>query len=105
MRPPVRGAAPLGAAAKRCDATGSVGSDGQPHRRCAAEVLERQMALMLSQEVQETLVIVRRHVEQLDQAAVVASGALEAVADDLLQFLAREVPRHERAVDYGPERL
>src|SRR5436190_20719682 len=36
-----------------------------------AEVLERLMAVVLPQEIQETPVVARRHVEQLDEHAVI----------------------------------
>src|SRR5262245_25945022 len=71
----------------------------------AAELLERQMAVVLPQEIEEPLVIVGRHVEQLHEAAVAAACVLEPAADDFLQVGPGQIARHERAIDRRPERF
>ena len=49
-------------------------------RAKGAERVERQLAFVLPQEAQEALVVAARHVEELDQHAVVAARALEPAA-------------------------
>ena len=73
-------------------------------RRHHAEALERDVALVLPEEVQELLVVLRRHVEALHQHLVVAARVLEAEPDDVADIVAGEVARHERLVDLRPER-
>ncbi len=69
-----------------------------------AELLDRQVALVLPQHIQKPLVI-RRDVEQLRHTFVAPSGEAESLANDRAQIVASDVPRHERLVDDGPERF
>ena len=63
------------------------------------------MAAVLAQEVQEALVVLRRHVEELHEGLVVAARLLEADAHQVTDVLARDVAGHERLVGDVPERL
>src|SRR5436190_23387848 len=70
-----------------------------------AKLLKRHVALVLPEEVQEALVVARRHVKQLEQIAIAAASPLETEAHQGPQRVAREIARHERPVDQRPERL
>ena len=57
--------------------TAATAGDRRP-RAHGAERVERHLAVVLAEEAEEALVVARRHVEELDQHAVVA--ALSAAA-------------------------
>src|SRR5947207_14493706 len=81
------------------------GPNRRGYPRAAAESLERQIAVVLLEEAEETLVIVGRHVEQPDQQAVTAVRLDQAGANDHPHVVPGDVARHERRVGARPERF
>src|SRR5262245_50860260 len=71
----------------------------------SAIFLERDLAVMLSQEIEETLVIPRLHVEEPRHDLVVAARFFQAAAHDFSNVRARDLAVHEERIDGGPERL
>ena len=63
------------------------------------------MAAVLAQEVEEPLVVLRFHVEQLHERLVVPARLLESHPYQVPHVFARQIARHERLVRDIPERL
>src|SRR4029078_5975036 len=70
-----------------------------------AEFLERGLALVLAQKVQELLVVLRLHVEHPRHDLVVAARPLQAAADDLAHGGAANLALQQHRIDRRPERL
>src|SRR5262249_27893893 len=68
-----------------------------------AVLLERELAIVLAEEIQEPLVLARIHVEQARHDLVVASRLLESAADDFPDVRARDLAIHEQRVHRRPE--
>ncbi len=91
----------------------SIGSALAIHRRDASGRLARgrpkrmeiQLALMLAQEVEKPLVVIRGHVECLHQPAVVPPRLEQALAHEGADIVARQIAPHEGPVDGRPERF
>ena len=80
--------------------------DGRARRDVdGAERLKRQMAIVLFQERQEALVVVRGHVEVAEQEAIAALCLLQAAANEESDVLAGQIAFHEARVDARPERF
>src|SRR5688572_6245411 len=67
--------------------------------------LERQLAIVLPQEVQEALVVALLHVEQARDDLVVAARFFQPLADHVADVAARDLTLHVERVDDVPERL
>src|SRR5690242_7658752 len=74
-------------------------------RLCLAVLLERELAIVLAEKIQEALVLARIHVEQTRHDLVVAARLLESPADDLPDVRARDLAIHEERIDRRPERF
>src|SRR5436190_10171671 len=71
----------------------------------SAEFLERQLTVVLAQEVQESLVVVVSEVEHARDALVIAAGVLEPSPHDLAQVALGDFALHVERVHRRPERL
>src|SRR5262245_18759731 len=67
--------------------------------------LERQLAIVLAQEIQKPLVVARLHVEELRHYLVIATRVLEPLAHEIAHIAARDLALHVERIDNGPERL
>src|SRR4051794_19868296 len=74
--------------------------------RCSLAIfLERQLAVVLAQEIQKPLVVARLHIEKLRDNLVVTSSILESFAHEVADVAACDFALHIKRVDNGPERL
>src|SRR5262249_27750726 len=73
--------------------------------RLLPELLERELAIVLAQEVQKLLVVAWIHVEQLAHDLVVAARLLESFADDVAHVLPSNLTLHVERIYGGPERF
>src|SRR5437763_1263098 len=71
----------------------------------SSEFLERRLAVMLAQEVEEALVVLPFHVEHAGDDLVVAARVLQPAADDVAHRRPRDLALHEQRVHRRPERL
>src|SRR2546425_12604413 len=69
------------------------------------EWLERHLALVLPEKVQEALVVLWRHVEQAHETLVAALHVFEPSQHELPEVVACDVARHEWLVHHGPKSL
>src|ERR1022692_535041 len=65
--------------------------------------MERQMAVVLVQERQESLVVRGVHVKKLDQFLVTSLGSLQTTLDELPEIGFRELAVQEHRIDDNPE--
>src|SRR6266511_2990729 len=73
--------------------------------RTLSVLLERNLAIVLAQEVQELLVVARVHVEQASHDLVVAARLFQPLADQVAHIRARDLALHVQRIHDGPERL
>src|SRR5687767_35793 len=73
--------------------------------RFSAVFLERNLAVVLPQKVQEPLVVARLHVEEPGDDSVVSTGFLETSADDLSHVAPCDFAIHEERIHRRPERF
>ena len=74
-------------------------------RAILAVFLERNLAVVLPEEVQEALVVAGFHVEQPRDDLVVAARFLETAPDDLANVGAGDLAVHEQRIHGRPERF
>jgi len=67
--------------------------------------LERNLAVVLPEEVQESLVVASLHVEEPRHDLIVSARFLETSTDDFTHVGARDFSVHEQRIHRGPERL
>src|ERR1700755_1655878 len=66
---------------------------------------KRDLAVVFPQEVQESLVIARLHVEETGHDSIIASGFLQTAADELADMFACEIALHEKRIHRRPKRF
>src|SRR5688572_33509708 len=70
-----------------------------------AVLLERDLAVVLPEEVEEPLVVARLHVEETRHDLVVAARLLEPAANHLAHVRPRDLAVHEQRIHGRPDRL
>ena len=72
---------------------------------CIAEFAEVRAAVVGRQEIQETFVIARRDVEQLQQGSIVAAARAQTSPDQLPDIVSGDIAAQEQRVNVLPERV
>ena len=68
-----------------------------------SELAEVHSAVVRSEKVEKSLVVLRWHSEQLHQGSVVAAGRREPAFDELTQVMPGDIAVHEQRVRVIPE--
>ena len=73
--------------------------------RLSSVLFERNLAVVLSEEIEEALVVPGLHVEQARDDFVVATCLFQAAAHNFAHIRTRDLTIHEERIHSGPERL
>ncbi len=77
---------------------------GRLRSRRAAELADRDAAVVRSQEIHEAPIVAARHAEEREQRLVAASRFLEPSPNELAEIVPGDIPREKQRIDVIPER-